>query len=213
MRVAEAEEFSISIRNTDSSLLSCKSRQSDDRDDSGDADDIKARIGELERIIKQNRVSLCGSGMQDGRITEQQLSSSGYHANQAPYHQKHGRLFGTTGATAWCADNTRPDKWIQIDLYKESKVYGIATQGRNTGSQWITKYEVMYKLRAEDEFKWARNSSDDGFVMDGNDDATTVVQQTFARPIVGRYFRIKVVAYIGHPSLRFDLLLCWMMKF
>lgn len=204
IQVAQAEEFSISIKNTDS----CKSCQPDEPNCSSDADDLKARIAELEGVIKQNRVSLCGSGMQDSRITDEQISSNGYSSNHPAHHHKYARLFGTAGASAWCADTSKPEMWIQVDLYKESKVYGVATQGRVGYDQWVTKYEVLYKMSAEDEFQRARNSSDEGNVLDGNDDRTTVVQQTFARPVTGRYFRIKVVAFTGHPSLRFDLLLC-----
>ena len=46
-------------------------------------------------------------------------------------------------------------------------------------------------------------------VFQGNEDKNTPVINIFPRPITARYFRINVVTWQLHISIRFDLLTCW----
>ena len=84
--------------------------------------------------------------MEDGEIFDAQISaSSQWDTNHAA---KQGRLHfqavpGKAGS--WCAGANDVNQWLQIDLGNQhTKVTRVATQGRNSYSQWVTKYKLQY---------------------------------------------------------------------
>ena len=44
----------------------------------------------------------------------------------------------------WSARWNNANQWIQVALGSYTKLTGIATQGRNGNSQWVTKYQLQY---------------------------------------------------------------------
>ena len=85
-------------------------------------------------------------GMENGAITDKQISaSSHWDANHAA---KQGRLHFQavpSKAGSWSAKANDLNQWLQIDLgNQQTKITGVATQGRNDYSQWVTKYKLQY---------------------------------------------------------------------
>lgn len=82
--------------------------------------------------------------MANGAITELQITGSTIwdHYHLASY----GRLFFKLHSTAWVAQVTDNNPWIQIDLGGQHiKVTRIATQGRYACcDQWVTTYKLEY---------------------------------------------------------------------
>ena len=35
-------------------------------------------------------------------------------------------------------------QWIQVDLYKPKRIFGVMVQGRSQIQQWVTKFKVQY---------------------------------------------------------------------
>jgi hypothetical protein len=67
-----------------------------------------------------------------------------YNINYAPWNGRiqeinHGSVRG-----AWIARVSNQNQWIQIDLESNTRVKGIATQGRYDANQWVTKYKLFY---------------------------------------------------------------------
>ncbi len=85
-------------------------------------------------------------GMESGTILDAQITvSSEWSENHAA---KQGRLnFQQTGskAGAWVAGTNDVNQWLQVDLGSQHfRVTGVATQGRNVWSQWVTRYKLQY---------------------------------------------------------------------
>lgn len=93
-------------------------------------------------------------GMESNAISDVQITgSTEVNSNYAP---PLGRLHllpavrGLCGAWAAAGGDTNP--WLQIDLIKQNtKVTGIATQGRHDVSHWVTKYSLLY---SNDSLAW-----------------------------------------------------------
>jgi len=78
--------------------------------------------------------------IQDAQITASSEYNSNYAAFQARLNFKTGRgKYGT-----WSAGSDDTNQWIQVDLGGLTNITGIATQGRNIGYQWVTKYQLQY---------------------------------------------------------------------
>jgi len=87
-----------------------------------------ASLGMESRLIK------------DAQITASSEWDSNHAAIQARLHFKAGG--GKQGA--WSARSNDANQWIQVALGSYTKLTGIATQGRNGHSQWVTKYQLQY---------------------------------------------------------------------
>ena len=91
-------------------------------------------------------------GMEDGRIKNNQITALNWlYSTQnfnAYYQPKYARLNNKKlGGGGWCSANNEDysGAFIEIDLLKNMKVTGIASQGRGIGKEFIDEYGVMYK--------------------------------------------------------------------
>ena len=85
-------------------------------------------------------------GMENGEISDRQITaSSQLDASRAAIR---GRLnLKATGnkAASWSAVSNDPSPWLQVDLGSpNTKVTGVATQGRNYPPQWVAKYKLQF---------------------------------------------------------------------
>ena len=78
--------------------------------------------------------------IKDGQITASSEWDSNHAAIQARLNFKAGG--GKQGA--WSARSNDANQWIQVALASYTNLTGIATQGRNGHSQWVTKYQLQY---------------------------------------------------------------------
>ena len=99
-------------------------------------------------------------GMESGAILDSQIRASSiwhpnYAAQQARLHFKAGG--GKSGS--WSSLFNDNNQWLQVDLQQTTRVKGIATQGKNAFSQWVTRYKLQY---GEDghTFKFYRQKGD-----------------------------------------------------
>jgi len=83
--------------------------------------------------------------METGLIRDAQIAaSSQWDLNHAAIQARLN--FKRTGLKqgAWSARSNNANQWIQVTLGSKTKLTGIATQGRNGYSQWVTKYQLQY---------------------------------------------------------------------
>ena len=78
--------------------------------------------------------------IKDAQITASSEWASNHAAIQARLNFQAGG--GKTGA--WSARSNDANQWIQVALKSYIKLTGIATQGRNGHSQWVTQYQLQY---------------------------------------------------------------------
>ena len=78
--------------------------------------------------------------IKDAQITASSEWDSNHAAIQARLNFKaRGAKLG-----AWSARSNDANQWIQVTIGSYTKLTGIATQGRNGHSQWVTNYQLQY---------------------------------------------------------------------
>ncbi|XP_072017843.1 lactadherin-like [Amphiura filiformis] len=156
-------------------------------------------------------------GVEDGRITDRQLTASTVYDFDANFHgasnARLNRAAQTGTAGAWIAKVNDAFQWIQVDLEKPTWVTGVIIQGREetAHAQWVTKFKVQYSNDGEC-WKFLQRTNNAGEkVFNGNTDIQwqrTGERRLFATPIKATYIRIRPTAWHVHISMRFELLGC-----
>ena len=76
--------------------------------------------------------------MENREITERRIRASSEFGDAS-----RGRLHSET--EGWQPTQNDANQWLQVDLGNQhTNVTRIATQGRNDGDQWVTKYKLQY---------------------------------------------------------------------
>ena len=84
-------------------------------------------------------------GMENRLIRDAQITASSEHdSNHTAIQARLNLKAGGGKQGAWSAGSNDANQWIQVALGNYSKLTGIATQGRNGHSQWVTKYQLQY---------------------------------------------------------------------
>ena len=84
-------------------------------------------------------------GMERRLIKDAQITaSSEWDSNHAAIQARLNFKAGGGKQGAWSARSNDANQWIQVAFESYTKLTGIATQGRNGGSQWVTKYHLQY---------------------------------------------------------------------
>ena len=84
-------------------------------------------------------------GMENRLIKDAQITaSSEQDSNNAAIQARLN--FKTRGGKqgAWSPGSNDANQWIQVALDSDTKLTGIATQGRNGSYSWVTKYQLQY---------------------------------------------------------------------
>ncbi|KAK3745569.1 hypothetical protein QZH41_005738 [Actinostola sp. cb2023] len=144
-------------------------------------------------------------GMQDGRITNSQITaSSSYNVHHTPWR---ARLHYTQAAGGWAAGIQAPGQYFQVDLGKVYVISKVATQGRSTFDQWVTKYYLKYSHDGVswESYRYGSNVKE----FNGNTDRNTVVTRKLPMSIKTRFIRIVDTVWNGNnPSMRMELYGC-----
>jgi len=84
-------------------------------------------------------------GMETRVIKDAQITaSSEWDSNHAAIQARLNFQAGGGKQGAWSARSNDANQWIQVALASFTNLTGIATQGRNGHSQWVTKYQLQY---------------------------------------------------------------------
>ena len=84
-------------------------------------------------------------GMENRRIKDAQITaSSEFHPNYAAIQARLNFKAGGGKQGGWSSRSNDANQWIQVALSSYTKLTGIATQGRNGHSQWVTKFKLQY---------------------------------------------------------------------
>jgi len=183
------------------------------------------KISKLWRIVykglSEEIAKECGLGVQDREVvTDGQLRDGSHWHDTESCMATHGRLFGTSGATAWIGSYDASlrtsgvvydDNWIEVDFLSNVDASGVVTQGRGTtkyGNQHVASYQVQYKKDGRDNYRSVQGEDNQPMVFKGNTDHASLVINSFNRTIHARVFRIHVVSWNEYPSMRFDFINC-----
>jgi len=89
--------------------------------------------------------------MENGNIINTQITASSEWRTAGDYlHAYQGRLHLKKAGNvkgAWAAGQEDVNQWLQVDLRSyNARVTGVATQGRQGGDQWVTKYKLQFSF-------------------------------------------------------------------
>ena len=77
--------------------------------------------------------------MEDGYITNDQITASSYHAeDRIPWN---GRLNNANGH--WAAGRNDGTPWIQVEFSSAVTITAIQTQGAASGSYWVKELQIQ----------------------------------------------------------------------
>ena len=93
---------------------------------------------------------------------------------------------------------------MSIDAGEAREVYGVVTQGRAQGYQWVISYKVEVYLSGS----WVPVTNEAGAItFTGNTDMQTQVWQRFSSPVTTQYVKFIPLSWNWHMSMRAGLLM------
>merc|ERR1719228_689269 len=121
--------------------------------------DIQDLVSSYRDLVLSNRVQMCGVGLQNYDIRDEQITSSSHWMNEDKYGATNGRLFRTTGFGAWCAGFLGAYEWIEVDLGRDQTITAVVTQGKHNKDQWVTSYLVSHRCDSCDDYTYVTTPS------------------------------------------------------
>ncbi|XP_072544922.1 contactin-associated protein-like 2a [Salminus brasiliensis] len=132
-------------------------------------------------------------------------SSSVFTSGYAPGYAKLNRRGGAGG---WSPLDSDHYQWLQVDLGSRKQVTAIATQGRYSSSDWITRYRLLYSDTGRN---WKPYHQDGNiWAFTGNSNTESVVRHDLQHAIVAQYLRIIPLDWSeeGRIGLRIEIYGC-----
>ncbi|XP_064182093.1 coagulation factor VIII [Anguilla rostrata] len=144
-------------------------------------------------------------GMRTGRILDTQITDSGHYGN---WESRLARLGLSGSINAWSAVNKK--SWIQVDLMRPMVLHGVHTQGASHGlsESFVVQFTLSYSLDQETWKTYKGNSTKPEMVFIGNVDGSSVKENYFSPPIMGRYIRLNPETFQNRATLRLELFGC-----
>ncbi|KAJ8402327.1 hypothetical protein AAFF_G00368160 [Aldrovandia affinis] len=142
-------------------------------------------------------VCLRGLGVEDGNVTDAQLSASSSRGGFGP------QMARLKGDSCWMP-STAANSWIQVNLGEAKKVTGVVIQGCPGSDHWVTSFKIQSSVNG---IQWTDYISD-GETFPGSVDRDTPETQLFGTPISAEYIRVLPLEYSGQVGLRLDILGC-----
>ncbi|XP_074639744.1 lactadherin-like isoform X2 [Acropora palmata] len=144
-------------------------------------------------------------GLEDVRIEDSQLTAQSYYESlsigggiSVDTEPKCARL--NKNNCAWCAPRGN-GQYLQVDLGRDFKITGIATQGFEALSDYYVKrYRVSHSRNG---LRWSIFQ-----VMKGNRDGRSVMRHNFTPPVYARYIRVYPKTYKYRICMRMELYGC-----
>ncbi|KAM8828848.1 secretory phospholipase A2 receptor isoform 3-T3 [Spinachia spinachia] len=164
-----------------------------------DADPCPSISKYLEIVYScEQKVCLHGLGVEDGNVTDTQLSASSSIGGNDPTKAR------LNGNSCWRPSGSPTSSWIQVNLGQTRKVTGIVVQGCPQNDFWLTEFKIQHSM---DETSWTDYTADGQF-FPGSTDRDGPVTQLLGTPVSTQYVRILPVGFNGQAGLRFDVLGC-----
>ncbi|XP_068677063.1 uncharacterized protein [Montipora foliosa] len=148
-------------------------------------------------------------GMESEAIHNFQISASSQMDGK--HSAAHARLYfeeDGTAAGGWSALSNDLKQWLQVDLRTYYRITGVATQGRNSHQEWITKYKIDYSDDGVKFKYYVEPGQISAKVYDGNQDSDSVVSNKLTPPITARFLRILPIEWEKHISVRMEIYGC-----
>ncbi|KAK3699897.1 hypothetical protein QZH41_016562, partial [Actinostola sp. cb2023] len=169
-------------------------------------------IGQLNTLYKcsSSHYPVCykSLGMQDGSISDAQLTASSYNSNDYPHQARLHLVSSAKGSGAWCANPSNDGEWLQIDFGSYKYIKGIATQGKidvfGTDS-WVKHYNFHFSYDGSNWYDYATWFPQG---LSANYDGSAVEYNKLPVLISARYLRIIPTAWKTAMCMRVEVYGC-----
>nr|XP_020462117.1 contactin-associated protein-like 2 isoform X2 [Monopterus albus]XP_020462118.1 contactin-associated protein-like 2 isoform X2 [Monopterus albus] len=134
-------------------------------------------------------------------FTSSTVFSSGYTPGYAKLNKR-------GGAGGWSPLDSDHYQWLQVDLGSRKQVSAIATQGRYSSSDWMTRYRLLYSDTGRN---WKPYHQDGNiWAFSGNSNSESVVRHDLQQGIVARFLRFVPLDWSeeGRIGLRIEVYGC-----
>ncbi|GIQ89033.1 hypothetical protein KIPB_011411 [Kipferlia bialata] len=108
----------------------------------------------------------------------------------------------TTRTGVWAANTCDIGQYALLVFDTPTAVCAVATAGRPGLAQFVTSFAIEYYDPDQDVWVSVDEAKDS---FDANTDVTSVVLHTLATPVVADRFRIRVLAWEDHISMRLEV--------
>ncbi|KAJ8299288.1 hypothetical protein KUTeg_023348 [Tegillarca granosa] len=153
-------------------------------------------------------------GIASGAIQDSQISVSSAITNGGNDRSRLNMtalsqdLGGLTGGWVAAVDDT--NQWIQVNLSTLHYVHIVQLQGREDEANWVTSLSIYY---SNDSSNWIQYINSTGnATFEGTFDQNSIVNISLNPPIYGKHIRLIPLIWVGHVSLRFELIGCSQVK-
>ncbi|XP_071965552.1 thyroid hormone-induced protein B-like [Antedon mediterranea] len=145
-----------------------------------------------------------GLGIEYGNIPDSALTaSSSFGTNFGPEYSRLNSLPLPPNKGGWSAGILDQRQWIQVDLVENYLVIGIAVQARYNSIQWVSSYQVSYRLDVYSVWNYTP-------VLCGYsaNPGKRAVRAHFQDPIKARFIRVHPLKWHSYISLRWEVFGC-----
>jgi len=84
-----------------------------------------------------------GFGLEDGRITNNQIRCSSSAKSCAPYNARLNKVSKGSSRGGWAPVKSNLGQWLSVDFRKKVKIYAIATQGLSDTEKFVKSYRFL----------------------------------------------------------------------
>jgi len=133
---------------------------------------------------------------------EHSRTYSSVYANDASH-----KLSKINSAQGWRAGSKRVGECMEIDLGKETRIAGVATQPLRDDSLVRLGHEEPTKIRVEYSLDGYTYKTFQNFNITPFVDAAVITRTIFPAKVTARYIKITILAYIRWPSMRAGIIL------
>ncbi|XP_075924104.1 neuropilin-2 isoform X1 [Petromyzon marinus] len=151
-------------------------------------------------------------GMESGKVEVDRIVASSTHSSRM-WQPWQARLHNPING--WTPSRDDPREWIQVDLGSLKLLSGVATQGAVSHESQIGYFVSSFRLEVSSlGADWTvLRGSRAVKAFAGNVDATSVVENRLAEPVLTRFVRIRPQTWEGGIALRFELYGCSLADF
>ncbi|XP_066019015.1 uncharacterized protein [Pocillopora verrucosa] len=148
-------------------------------------------------------------GMEDGTITDDQVSSSTrLDDNHSPSKARLNFKEEENNAGGWSAQTNDENQWLQVDLGSYTRVTRVATQGLNVNNEWVTKYKLQFSDDGKNLQNYKQQGDSEWTVLNGNKGSDAIVYNNLNPPITARFIRFIPISWHNKISMTTEIFGC-----
>jgi len=178
--------------------------------------DLRTLREQMKEMISNDACTGSPAGIEDSTIIDDKQLMASSNWLYGYYKPQSARLRSTTGLydgrkIGWLMlPPYRVGAWLQVDLKKNRRVFGVATQGAyGEDSYYVRTYKLAYRKDGQGGFKTFTDEKGNVKVFKGNVEGhESIVKNNFDEAVTARFIRITPLSWWIYPFLRWEVYVC-----